>query len=189
MFMEVSANRHDRDADHLSRIQQKEEGALAELYDRYGGLLYSLLLRMTGERGVAEELLQDVFLTVWRSASTWNPKRGSVQAWLVAIARHRAIDYLRKQQKPSLPLQHELISSELGPDEIAMNTAISSEVRDCVNDLPTIYRDVLDAVYFSGLTQREAAAELGIPLGTVKSRIRLALQRMARRLRVRGVVK
>lgn len=188
MFMELAAERFARDADYLSRIQQKDEAALAELYDRYSGLLYTLLLRMTGKPGVAEEVMQDAFLTVWRSAATWDPKRGSVQAWLVAIARHRAIDHLRKQEIPSVPLQHKVAAAELGPEEIAVESAISSAVRDSVNDLPAIYRDVLDAVYFSGLTQREAADQLGIPLGTVKSRIRLALQRVARRLQVKGVV-
>lgn len=188
IWLKFSAERFDRDAEFLRRIQQKDEAALAELYDCYGGLLYTLILRMTGKPGAAEEVMQDTFLTVWNSASAWDPERGSVQAWLVTIARHRAIDFLRKQEQPSFPLQPTVASTDLGPDEVAVQSAMSAAVRDSVNELPDIYREVLSAVYFSGLSQREAADQLGIPLGTVKSRVRLALQRVARRLHLRGVV-
>lgn len=187
--METSADRYDQDAACLQRIQQREEQALAEIYDRFGGMIYPLLLRLTGDRGVAEELLQDVFLTVWRSAPTWDPRRGSVQSWIVTIARHRAIDYLRSRKNPSLPLLHDVASNEMGPDEVAVSASLSSAVRESVDALPPIYKDVLDTVYFSGLSHHETAARLGIPLGTVKSRLRLALQRLARSLRLRGVVR
>lgn len=187
--MELSADRHEHDADHLERIRRRDEAALGQLYDRFGGPVYSMLLRMTGDQGAAEELLQDVFLTVWRSASTWDPRRGSVQAWIVAIARHRAIDYLRTTKNSSLPLMHDIVSPEAGPDEAAVKASVASAVRESLDDLPKIHRDVLDAIYFAGLTHHETAQMLGIPVGTVKSRLRLALQRLARSLRLRGVVR
>lgn len=186
--MEPSVERRGTDVLVLRRIQQKDEGALAELYDRYGALLFGLMLRMTGERGAAEELLQDVFLTVWRSSAAWDPARGSVQAWLVTIARHRAIDFLRRRPAPSFPLEHEPPASGAAPDEMVVHAVTSGVVREAVDGLPPMYRDVVKAVYYAGLTHRETAELLGIPSGTVKSRIRLAFERLSRRLRSRGVV-
>lgn len=175
------------DAHILGRIQTKDEAALGELYDRYSPLLFPLLLRMTEERGAAEEILQDVFLTVWRSSATWDPQRGSVRAWLVTIARHRAIDFLRKRRIQFVPLEREPLAADSTPDEIAVSTLTSDVVRESIRSLPSMYRDVLEAVYFSGLTHREAADRLSIPLGTVKSRLRLAFARLLRSFHARGL--
>lgn len=182
-----SSEECDNDAHILGRIQTKDEAALGALYDRYSALLFSLLLRITGERGAAEEILQDVFLTAWRSAATWDPQRGSARAWLITIARHRAIDFLRKRRIRFVPLEREPLSDESSPDEIAVSTLTSAVVRESISSLPSMYRDVLEAVYFSGLTHRKAADLLSIPLGTVKSRLRLAFERLARSFRSRGL--
>lgn len=187
--MELPFDRREDDNQLLFRIQSRDERALEALYDRYGGLLFALLLRMLGEREMAEEVLQDVFLTVWRASSVWDHQRGSVQAWLVAIARNRAIDQLRKRRAPSVPLTFDLPSTDERPDEVAVERAISAEVKESVSSLPDMYREVLEAVYFSGLTQKEAAQALEIPYGTVKSRLRLAFERMARALRARGLTR
>lgn len=187
--MEESVDRQESDTHLMRRIQERDETAVALLYDRYGGLLYTILLRMLNDATASEEILQDVFLSVWHQAQTWNENRGSVQAWLVAITRHRAIDALRKRREPTTPLEHDAISPDTTPDEVAIKSAISAEVRMSVESLPPKYREVLEAIYFSGLTQKEAAHALGIPYGTVKSRLRLAFERMARSLRVRGLIK
>lgn len=179
---------HPIDQELLARIARRDEAALATLYDRYAGLLYSLALRICGEPQAAEEVLQDVFLTVWRSADRWDPARGSVQAWLVTITRHRAIDHLRKKNaEPPLPLHNGATRDEATPDEIAENRELARDLRRAIDQLPADFRDVLELVYFSGMTQREAAEALAIPYGTVKSRIRLALERIARFLNGQGV--
>lgn len=173
----------------MQRIAQRDEAALAELYDRYGALLYSLALRMVGTSEIAEEVLQDALLAVWRSAWMWDAGKSSLQAWLVTITRHRAIDALRKTKTrtPVLPLQSDLTSDEPSPDEAFFSEAASRQVREALGELPVQLREVLEVVYFAGLSHREAAERLGIPPGTVKSRLRLALERMGRRLRARGL--
>lgn len=178
-----------REEELIRRIVAQDESALAELYDRYAPLLFSLAVRMVGEGDTAEEILQDVFLSVWRSAGTWDAGRSSLQAWLVAITRHRAIDALRRRKAPPIPLAADVPSGALGPDEAALSAALSQDVRAALAELPPEFREVLDTVYFAGLTHREAAERLGIPQGTVKSRLRLALERLGRRLRARGYLR
>lgn len=175
-----------REEELIRRITERDESALAEMYDQYAPLLFSLAVRQVGEGEVAEEILQDVFLAVWRSAHTWEAGRSSLQAWLVAITRHRAIDALRRREKPAVPIAADAVSEAAGPDEAALSSALSQEVREALAELPAKFREVVDVVYFSGLTHREASQKLGIPQGTVKSRLRLALDRLGRRLRARG---
>lgn len=186
--MKAPAHQPNTDASLLRAIQQRNEDALAELYDRYAAMLYTFALRICGERGQAEEVLQDVFSTVWRAADLWDPDRGSVQAWLVTMTRHKAIDAMRANPKGRpLPLVFDVASDEEGPAERAEAQAIKLEVRAAVEQLPPAYREVLEAAYFSGLSQRQISERLGLPYGTVKSRIRLAIQRLARLLRARGL--
>jgi len=126
---------------------------------------------------------------VWRSARTWEPEKSPLQAWLAAVTRHRAVDALRKARASALPLEADMRSDDPGPDETLLSQAASREVREAVAALPQKLRDVLEVAYSSGLTHREAAEKLGIPQGTVKSRLRLALARVGRRLRARGLVR
>lgn len=184
--MHPASSEQQSDDQILHRIMALDESALGELYDRYGSLLYSLAYRICRRADAAEEVVQETFMTVWRSAKTWQSDRGSVQAWLVAICRNRAIDHLRRQNEPTLPLSMEPTSDGRSPEEEVLNQAASQEVRDAYERLPEKYRAVLEAVYFNGLTQREAAKLLNIPHGTVKSRVRLAVERMTRALKARG---
>ena len=165
--MHPASSEQQSDDQILHRIMALDESALGELYDRYGSLLYSLAYRICRRADAAEEVVQETFMTVWRSAKTWQSDRWSVQAWLVAICRNRASD-------------------GRSPEEEVLNQAASQEVRDAYERLPEKYRAVLEAVYFNGLTQREAAKLLNIPHGTVKSRVRLAVERMTRALKARG---
>ncbi|HEY8417817.1 MAG TPA: sigma-70 family RNA polymerase sigma factor [Limnochordales bacterium] len=172
------------DAQLMRRIQAGEEEALARLYDRYGGLVFTLALRMCGRSDVAEEIVQDVFLTVWRRGATWDPNRGSVQAWLITIARNRCIDHLRSaQHPPPVPLPVDWASNGAGPAELAERADAVRTVRRAVTQLPDKLREALEIVYYGGLSHTQAAAKLGIPAGTVKSRLRLAVERLARVLR------
>lgn len=176
------------DAELMRRIQAGDEQALARLYDRYGGLVYTLALRMCGRQDVAEEIVQDVFLAVWRRGASWDPKRGSVQGWLLAIARHRAIDHLRTvRHPPPVPLTDHWASNGAGPAELAEQNDAARSVRRAVTQLPDKLRETLEVVYYGGLSHSQAAARLGIPAGTVKSRLRLAVERLARVLRKEDV--
>lgn len=185
--MKVLADDLAADEAVLARIRAGDEAALATLYDRYAGLVYTLALRLCRHPSAAEEVLQDVFVTVWQSAALWDARRGSLQTWLCTIARNRSIDMLRKERsREALPLLVDMASDERGPDQLAEERVVAQDVRNALERLPNKYRDVLEAVYFSGLTQREAARTLGLPYGTVKSRIRLAIERLARALAARG---
>lgn len=187
-FVRSAAQDQTTDAELLLGVQSRDEDALATLYDRYSGLLYTLALRICGQRGQAEEVLQDVFSAAWRAAGQWNPDRGSVQAWLVTMTRNKAIDALRASARSSpLPLTIDMESHDAGPDELAVQHVISHEVRNALSQLPHRYREVLEAVYFAGMSQREIALKFGLPHGTVKSRIRLAIERLARALKARGI--
>lgn len=176
------------DAELMERIRERDEEALAAVYDRYSGLLYTFVLRLCKERALAEEMLQDIFATLWQTAELWDPGRGSLQAWLVTMGRNKAIDALRSRSRSeALPLTTDMRSTDEGPDEVALQRIINHEVKRALEQLPARYRDILEAVYFRGLTQREAAEKFGLPHGTVKSRIRLAIERLKRTLRARGI--
>lgn len=176
------------DVNLLERIGQGDESALAELYDRYGRLLYSLALRICGDPQTAEEATQNTFLSVWRSATTYDPNKGKVTTWLATIARNRAQDLVRKYKKntavavPDLAVVNGVVEAnavEEDPAELAETAILGMQVRRALESLPEPQRRVIDSVYYGGLTHREAAVALGIPIGTVKTRIRQALERLS----------
>lgn len=170
------------DDELIAAIAQGDHPALLALYDRHGRLGYGLAYRMLGESGVAEEAVQDAFLRVWRRASTFDPSRGSVRSWLMTIVHHCAIDLHRKRAGgPNVVA---------GLDEIAEQTSApdtwsevsgrldQERVRAAVAQLPLEQRRAIELAYFDGLTHREIAERDGLPLGTVKGRLRLGLQRL-----------
>lgn len=178
------------DAALMQRIRARDEEALGALYDRYAPLLFSLALQMCRQEWLAEEVLQDVFVSVWRAAASWQPERGSLRLWLVVMTRRKAIDALRAQGRTPLPLLDATARDETEPADVAdvlEDRIVAREVRVALERLPAKYRDILEAAYFSGLTQREIAERFGLPHGTVKSRLRLAVERLARLLRARGI--
>lgn len=148
-----------------------DRGALATLYDRYAAAIHGLALRVLGGGAAAEDLVHDVFMEAWRSADTFDPTRGSVRAWLFVRARSRALDRVRAPaqsravslDQTSVPEPQEA-ADELSPDRRALREALAA--------LPESYRDVLWLGYFRGLSSSEIAAEVGVPVGTVKSRVR-----------------
>ena len=165
-------------------IQARAE-ALGELYDRYGRLVYSLALSSVGDSAAAEEITQDVFLRVWQRARQYRANRGAVSTWLTGITRHRAIDQLR--QRGARPEQQSVPWAELSPGaepttngpERAASLAMERErVRAALAKLPPEQQQVLALAYFHGLSQSEIAAASNMPLGTVKTRIRLGMQKL-----------
>ncbi|MBC8078454.1 MAG: sigma-70 family RNA polymerase sigma factor [Chloroflexales bacterium] len=159
---------------------QPEEGAAA-LYDRFGRVVFSVVLRIVGDRGVAEEVTQDVFVSSWRAAAHYRPERGSVIAWLLGIAHHRAIDELRSRR-------HQARRREDPWEEVRMPAAqhdpaldlrlLQAEVRAALAGLPVAQREVIELLYFGGLTRQEAANQLRAPLGTVHTRLRLGMAKL-----------
>ncbi len=166
----------------LRLIRSRDEGALSTLYARYSRLLYSIALRITGDAGSAEEVLQDAFQAVWLRAAQFRPSAGSVQAWLSGIVRHRAIDEVRGRW-------HRMRESELGLDvmsdlQAAMErgweqwTVLRADMRAALARLPLPQRQVIELAFYGGLTAHEIAARLGESAGTIKSRLRLGLGKL-----------
>ncbi|MGZ3628407.1 MAG: sigma-70 family RNA polymerase sigma factor [Ktedonobacteraceae bacterium] len=156
--------------------------AMDSLYQRYNRILYSLAYRMVADHQVAEDLLQDAFLAVWRRATTYSPQSGAARSWLISIMHHRTIDYLRRVRRRSTiqeaPLEElELNESIAHPDawDSAWQSVKSSHVRAALMQIPTEQRMVIELAYFQGWTHSEIAAGIQIPLGTIKARMRLGL--------------
>lgn len=158
--------------------------AAAELYDRYAAQVYSLARRIVGNDTDAEDVVQDVFSQVWRTAARYDRTRGSVIGWLLVITRTRAIDRLRaRRARPDLTgtVSPDTLPAAVAPDalELAQQAAV---VREALLSLPEPQRSVLELAYYEGLTQAEIAARLSEPLGTVKTRIRAGLTSLRARL-------
>ena len=178
--------KHDEldDGQLLTLISERNRDALERLYGRYGGGVFSLAMHLLRDSGAAEEVTQDVFFNVWRRSSSYSAERGTVTAWLFSIAHHRAIDELRRRQRRQTRIQPgvdpvEMPSGE-GSDPLEFTTSQfeSGRLKDALEDLRPEQREVVILAYFSGLTQSEIAMRLGHPLGTVKTRTRLALKRL-----------
>ena len=176
----------DIDRGVLARVADGELDALAELYDRYRTMAYSIALRVTGDATLAEDVLQEAFLGAWRHAGRYVADKGSVKTWLLAIVHHRAIDAVRRRRpSTALPEREDAPPPALTiPDlwgEVSANLDAAT-VRAALAELPVAQREAIELAYFGGLTQQEIAARTGAPLGTVKGRMRLALVAMRRRL-------
>ena len=161
-------------------------GPLIELYDRYSARVYGLGLRLLGDRGMAEELVQDTFVRLWRSADRFDAGRGSVRTFLFAIARRAAVDLLRRPT--SRPLQTTEFPDELTSDPAYEQLLLGLDVRDALNSLSPKHREMLECYYDHDLTQQQIADRLTIPLGTVKTRTYHALRALRRVLEERGLV-
>ena len=171
----------EKDVELLKAIVARNEAALAQLYDRYRAILFGLLMRILNNRAEAEDVLQEVFLQVWRRAADFDENRGRPFTWLVTLARSRGIDRLR-----TLAARERVAVARAREENEAVSDAASdafrSEQRGLVNNalaqLPDEQKGPLMLAYFDGLTQSEIAARLGAPLGTVKTRMRSGLMKL-----------
>ena len=159
--------------------------AMESLYERYSRILYSLAYRMVADHQVAEDLLQDAFLSVWRRATSYSLQMGAARSWLISILHHRTIDYLRRARRRStiqevLLEDTELDESTASPDvwDEAWRSVKNSHVRAALMKIPTEQRLVIELAYFQGWTHTEIAEGTQIPLGTVKARMRLGLSHL-----------
>ena len=171
----------DRDRSCIDRLRVSDMKAFEELYDRHNPMLWSMVLRIVGKAPDAEEVLQDAWLQVWRSAGTYQPSRGTVVGWLLTLARSRAIDRLRSlmsRQRAEASEHIEPPARTSEPPVRVTQLQVQEQVTVALSALPTQQREVLQLAYFTGLSQSEIAARLGAPLGTVKSWTRQALSRL-----------
>jgi RNA polymerase sigma-70 factor, ECF subfamily len=167
------------DADLLLRLQRREPDALGELYDKYGRLVYSLILRVVRDSGTAEDLVQETFIRVWNRVQSFDAQKGSIAPWLLAVARNRAIDYLRSAQARHDPVElnqmdHPSLYSEMESD--LLNRDNARRIQTAMQKLPETQRQVIELAYFEGLSQSEMADRMGQPLGTIKTWVRSALR-------------
>ncbi len=171
----------------MDRLVQREESALEQLYERYARPLYSLLLRITREASVAEELLQDVFLQLWHNAHAYQATRGPLEPWLYTLARNRALDRMRlkSERQRRRELSADLIvapATSPNPEQWLDSRLRAEKVRALVGSLPARQRQALELAFFEGMTHSEIARTLKEPLGTVKTWIRSALLRLGQEL-------
>ncbi len=162
------------EAELLNRIRSGDEAAMAELYDRFAPVVYSAALRVMGEPPAAEDVLQEVFIQLWRNPSAFDANRGSLAAWLAVIARHRAIDHRRKR-RPETDFEEVVLAVDPQLDDEAARAEAIGRIRAVIDGMPDEQRAAVELAFFEGLTHTEIAAQTGEPLGTIKTRIRSAL--------------
>lgn len=176
------------DEDLLHQIARAQDSALSSLYDRYGRLVYSLALRIVGNAPAAEEITQDVFIQVWNNAASYQPELSKLTTWLTSITRYRAIDQLRRRgARPDGHMVDDSVEdlmltagNDTVPELQVENRAEQLQLQLALAELPEEQRAVLQLAYFNGMSQPEMAAYLGQPLGTIKTRVRLGLQKLRR---------
>jgi RNA polymerase sigma-70 factor, ECF subfamily len=184
--MDVRREKAERLADEelMPWIGRKDAEAFEVFYDRHGGAAYSLADRFLGGRGAAEDCIQEAFISIWRSGGKFDAARGSVRSWTLSIVRNRAIDVLRSKanKAPKMTFDDDEIlesrPAEDQTDEEAMRHETATEVRGALSQLPDEQSKVIQLAYFGGFSQSEIAGMLNVPLGTVKGRMRLGLEKI-----------
>jgi RNA polymerase sigma-70 factor (ECF subfamily) len=172
------------DEELMSFVDRKDANAFEVLYDRHGGPAYSLAYRIVGDRTAAEDVAQEAFLSIWRSRARFDRARGSVRSWVLSIVRNRAIDSLRRggANAPALDLDDETLLDSRPAEELTEDEAIrretSNELRGALEELPADQSRVIHLAYFGGFSHSEIAEMLNMPLGTVKGRMRLGLEKI-----------
>jgi len=167
------------DADLLARVGERDREAFEILYGRYVRPVFGLALRRLGDRGHAEDAVQEAFAAIWRSASTYRPERGAAGGWLYTVARNAIVDRLRRTGPAVDAELPELASTEPGPAQRAEESDVAWRVHRALEELQPRERQVIELAYWSGMSQSEVAQYLHLPLGTVKTRTRSGLARLA----------
>ena len=165
-------------------IGAKDPDAFEVFYDRHGGVAFSLAYRIVGERGAAEDVVQEAFISIWRSGARYDKARGSVRSWMLGIVRNRGIDFLRSKagRAPKLDFDDDAVLEHRPSDERtdaeALRRETAREMRGALGELPGDQSKVIELAYFGGFSHSEIATMLGVPLGTVKGRMRLGLEKI-----------
>ena len=184
--MTVRREKAERLADEelMPLIGEKDPEAFGVFYDRHGGVAYSLAYRIVGERAAAEDVTQEAFISVWRSGARYDRARGSVRSWMLGIVRNRAIDLLRSKagRAPNLDFDDDSVLEQRPAEELTEDEALrresANELRGALGELPGEQSKVIELAYFGGFSHSEIAEMLNVPLGTVKGRMRLGLEKI-----------
>ena len=158
----------------MAAIRAGQQDAMAQVYDRYSPVVYAVALRVLGETSAAEDVLQEIFMQLWRNPSAFNASRGNLAPWLAVIARNRALDVLRKR-KPQTEIDETTVSVEPDLAADADRARVAEKVRLTLKQMPAPQRSALEMAYFEGYSHSEISQKTGEPLGTIKTRIRTGL--------------
>ena len=167
-----------QDRELLAGVARRNSGAFEALYDRYSRPVYSLALGMLRDAQAAQEITQEVFLSIWRQADEFDPNRGNVRSWLLALAHHKTVDAIRRGRLRATEPLEETQAADLDVVEEALRRLEQGRVREALVRLPAEQRQAIVLAYYGGYTQQEVAERLSIPLGTAKTRIRDAMIRL-----------
>jgi RNA polymerase sigma-70 factor, ECF subfamily len=187
----VSADGEASDEDLMRAVQAKDPDALAALYDRYGGVLKALIMRIIHNEAEADDLLQEIYMELWNHASNYSAGKGKPLGWIVTLARRRSIDRLRKRQSYARAEERLQLETEQQPDAWVHNNVedaidisdMRATLQRIMSGLPAPQRQAIELAFFKGMSQREIAAHTNIPLGTIKTRLELGLKKIADSLR------
>jgi RNA polymerase sigma-70 factor (ECF subfamily) len=174
------------DRELMESIVRKDADAFSILYDRHAAKLFGLAIQIVKDRALAEDILQDIFLSLWKNAGQFDPGKGNPLTWLMVLCRNRCIDKLRVRSKKAgrtnqlseKEAQQAMSSKADNPAEYAIQNETHAIIKDALQQLPAEQRTLIELAYFSGFTQSEIAETSGLPLGTVKTRIRLGMQKL-----------
>jgi RNA polymerase sigma-70 factor (ECF subfamily) len=183
----------DSDLELAGALAAGEVDALARLYDRYGSLAYSVALRVLGDPGKAEDVVQDAFLKLWHSAARFDSHRGSLRTWVITAVRNRSIDYLRgrsahERHEREIPVETESTGAGSDPWREVAASIERDLIKEALANLPSEQRQAVELAYFGGYSHREIAEMIHVPLSTVKGRMRLALEKLHSYLQGRGFI-
>lgn len=168
----------------ISAIRSGNQEAVAQLYDRYSSIVYAVALRVLGDTGAAEDVLQEVFMQLWRNPGAFDASRGNLAPWLAVIARNRAVDALRKR-RPTADIGETIVSVEQDFAGDADRARAAEKVRALLTEMPNLQRQALEMAYFEGYSHSEISAKTGEPLGTIKTRIRTGLMLLRKAIELR----
>ena len=182
---DVTAAATASDAELVTLLREQPAAGIAALYDRYGRLIFSMALRVVQDRGAAEEITQDVFLRCWRSLDRYQPSQGSLAAWMLSITHNRAIDELRSRRGKDArrEISDDVLQPQAAIDPGFEEALLRGEIQQALQQLPVAQRDVIELVFWNGMTRREIAEQLSLPLGTVHTRLRLGVDKLRESLR------
>jgi RNA polymerase sigma-70 factor, ECF subfamily len=168
------------EAELMQRLIDRDQSALSELYDQFGRLVYSIAMRTVQNSNLADEVTQDTFLKIWEHPTRWDPQRGRFTSWLLAITRYTAIDHLRKDQRRPLQNSVELDDMRLGQAALVddLSWQDGRMLHELMERLPEEQEQAIELAFFQGMSHTEMAEYLNLPLGTVKTRVRLALRKL-----------
>jgi RNA polymerase sigma-70 factor (ECF subfamily) len=176
--MEHREGQRDAEDALLVRVGKQDSQAFETIYDRYGGGVYSLAVKMLRDRQAAEEVAQEVFLAIWRGARDFDPARGSARSWILSLAHHKSVDAVRRLRLRTAEPLSDAMTAGTDVAQDALRGVTDAAVQQALGTLTNVQRDAIVLAYYGGYTQQEIAERLRVPLGTVKTRMRDGMQRL-----------